>query len=88
MISSKPSIKYLKVVIDKNVAFKSHLSTVNEKTEGTTVALTPILPNIEGSNQLRKLLLSKVVTSLLLYAALVWAETVGRSSYTRLLAMV
>lgn len=73
-IKSKDAIKYLGVMLDNRLNFKSHVESMSKKASGIQAALCRILPNIGGPGYARRILLSRVVSSVLLYAAPVWAK--------------
>lgn len=72
-IESKRSLKYLGVLLDDRLNFRIHIGYCSEKAAKVQGALSRILPNIGGPKQERRLLLTRVVSSVLLYAAPVWA---------------
>ena len=79
-IRTVDSIKYLGITIDARLMFKDHLLNAGVKAAGVARALAGIMPNIGGPKQPRRALLSTVVTSVILYGAPTWAETM--SSHT------
>lgn len=66
VIKSKRSLKYLGVMIDDRLSFKQHMKYCSEKASKTQAALFRIMPNMVGPKQGNRLLLAKVVTSVLL----------------------
>ncbi|CAD7089303.1 unnamed protein product [Hermetia illucens] len=75
IIQSQPTLKYLGVMVDQRLKFKSHLENLPTKASGLATLLARMLPNIGGPRQSRRLLISRVVSSILLYAAPVWASS-------------
>lgn len=73
IINSKESIKYLGVMLDNRLKFRPHIEYSSKKASQIQAALARIMPNIGGPGYPRRLLLARVVTSVLLYAAPVWA---------------
>lgn len=87
-ITSKPAIKYLGVMVDNRLQFREHVDYTSEKASRVQAALSRILPNIGGPKYSRRLLLSRVVSSILLYAAPVWAHATRIQGARRKLASV
>lgn len=67
MVCSENKIKYLGLMLDPKLIFKEHANHTTKKTADITKKLGYILPNIGGAGQRRRMLLSCVVTSRLLY---------------------
>lgn len=87
-IRSKESLKYLGVMIDNRLNFKSHISYASEKASKVQAALSRIMPNIGGPKYEGRILLSRVVSSVLLYAAPVWAHALNIQETRRKLSSV
>lgn len=87
-IKSKPAIKYLGMMVDSRLQFKQHITYASEKASRVQAALARIMPNMGGPRFLRRLLLAKVVTSVLIYAAPVWAQAMTVKETRRKLASV
>ena len=66
-IRSVDKIKYLGITIDARMSFKEHLLNVGLKASNVARALAGIMPNIGGPKQPRRILLSSVVRSVILY---------------------
>ncbi|CAD7086205.1 unnamed protein product [Hermetia illucens] len=79
-IYSQESLKYLGVIIDKRLDFKKHIECAATKASSIAVTISRILPNIGRPRQSRLRLISKVVSSVLLYAAPVWAPVLENKS--------
>lgn len=73
-VRSKPEMKYLGVTFTKRLNFGHHIEDIIKKAETKCAALSRIMPNIGGPSYSKRLLLSGVVHSILLYAAPVWRE--------------
>lgn len=86
LIASKESLKYLGVVIDNRLNYREHIVYAGDKAARLQSALAGILPNTGGPRQGRRLLLAKVVTSAILYAAPIWAEALNVQTNRRKLA--
>ena len=82
-IISKTSLRYLGVQIDARLRFDEHLQTVSNKAARVINALGRIMPNVGGPSQSRRILLSNVLNSILLYAAPTWVSAMQVKSYTR-----
>ena len=78
-IYSQESLKYLGAK-DKRLNFKKHFECAATKASSIAVAISRILPNIGGPRQSRRRLISRVVSSVLLYAAPVWATVLENKS--------
>jgi len=87
-ILSQSSVRYLGVHIDSRLTFRDHLQKVSEKAAKVVTALSRIMPNIGGPRQNRRKLLASVTTSIMMYAAPVWADSVRTTSYKRQLVSV
>lgn len=74
IIHSKPVLKYLGMMIDNRLCYKPHIEYVTNKASKIMAALTRMLPNCAGPRTKSRLLLVKVVASVVLYAAPIWAE--------------
>ena len=86
IIQSQPTLKYLGVMVDQRLKFKSHLENLATKASGVATLLARMLPNIGGPRQSRRLLISRVVSSILLYAAPVWASSLKVEANRRKIA--
>ena len=69
-ITSKQAIKYLQVIIDNSLQHAA-----------TSCALARIMPNLGDPRQERRRLLMKLVTSIVIYAASVWAGAMDKKIY-------
>lgn len=85
-ITSTEKLKYLGVIIDNRLNFKSHVEYCSSKASKMQAALARIMPNIGGPNNERRLLISRVVSSVLLYAAPIWATTLATKDTRRRLS--
>lgn len=73
-IKSKDAVNYLGVIIDNRLNFKSHVNHATEKAARIHSAMARMLPNVGGPRYQKRLLLSRVVSSALLYAAPIWIK--------------
>lgn len=87
-ITSQPHIRYLGVVLDERLNYKEHISSVSKKAGAVQGALSRIMPNIGGTRQSRRRLLATVVTSVLLYGAPMWSESLELKTYRRTMTSV
>jgi len=71
----KQQIKYLGMVVDRELTFKAHTTEASAKAERTANLLARLMPNIGGPKQLRKKLYLAVTHSVLLYGSPSWAHT-------------
>ena len=83
---SKRAIKYLRVIIDDRLNFKKHVTTIGEKASVTQGALTKMMPNIGGPNPLKRRIISKVVTSIILHPCPIWTEALSVGTTRRKLS--
>ena len=84
-ISTRSSIKYLGVWLQKNMAWKTHIAKVAEKAEKTLRSLGQLMPNIRGPRASKRRTLASVVTSTILYAAPVWESVLQVGKYRKIL---
>jgi len=82
-IERSASIKYLGVLIDHGLSFKTHLSYAAAKASRSTAAISRIMANTRGPKQHSRRIIATVVTSTILYAAPIWAEAMKTASYSR-----
>lgn len=68
------SLKYLGVLIDKNITWIPHLQQMSARANQTASTLLKLMPRNSGPNQKSRKLLYSVVISIALYGAPVWAE--------------
>lgn len=67
-------ITYLQVRNEVKLNLQEHLDYARENVAKVSLSLARMMPNIKGSKYSRPPLIAEVVKSILLYAALVWAE--------------
>lgn len=73
-IQSKNSVKYLGVMLDNRLNFREHIIHASDKASKVQGALSRIMPNVGGPKFKRRVLLARVVSSILLYAAPIWSK--------------
>ncbi|XP_037906284.1 uncharacterized protein LOC119648585 [Hermetia illucens] len=72
--------------LDHLLTFEEQLRYASKKSGKTVVALTGMMSNIGGANPPRRLLLARVCSYILLYAAPVWTNTLNIQAYKRKLS--
>lgn len=82
-ITSKAALKYLGIMFDARLTFKTHIDYAVEKAEKVAGALTRVMLNVGGPKQQRRQLYASVVRSVLLYGAQIWYEAFSKTSYVR-----
>jgi hypothetical protein len=85
-ITTKKSIKYLGVMIDKDLKMTEHIKKTTERVDKTIATLTRIMPS-EGprpSSEKRKILAS-VAESIILYGSVIWEPALKIKKYSDLL---
>lgn len=80
-ITSKDSLKYLGMIIDSKLSFKSHIDYVATKARSSTASLCRLMPNTRGPKYHRRKILAGVVKSIIVYASPVWADCMKFKSY-------
>lgn len=78
-IQFKDSIKYLGIFLDSRLTFGEHFRRIETKTAGVTRALSRLMPNLRGSGERKRRLYANIVASVILYGALIWADTLSCS---------
>lgn len=81
-IRSKQEMKYLGIIVDRELSFIKHLKYTQEKVNKTNGALCRIMPNLRGPDETRRKLYANVVTSIAMYGAPVWAEEINTKKET------
>lgn len=82
------SVRYLGVVIDKNLSFGPHILKVVQKAKERMSGLTRVMPNIGGPSSKKREILAGVVHSIVLYAAPVWHRVMAVQRYRGMLERV
>lgn len=88
VIKSKEAVKYLGIMLDDRLNFKSQIDYTCGKASRVYSALSNMLPNVGGPRSSRRLLLSRVVSSVLLYGAPIWSGALDVKGNRRRLAQV
>lgn len=84
-VQFKNHIRYLGVELSKSMGFKTHIQIASAKAEKTAAGLSRILPNVGGSRQRTRKVLSSAVLNQILYAAPVWSDSLVYESYVNML---
>lgn len=75
------AMKYLGVIVDGSWKFREHFGYIEAKLGKVSRALNRIMPNVRGPCERKRRLYATVMTSVMTYAAPVWAETLSSSPY-------
>lgn len=68
-IEIKRSLRYPGIQLDTRLSFGDHMKKTAESASKTATALSQLLPNLGGLSQEKRVLLSLVISSRLLYVA-------------------
>lgn len=77
--------RYLGVIFEKNSVFKTHISTACDKALRYANALALLMPNRAGADNLPRKLYYKVIESVILYGAPIWATGLKNKGNLRIL---
>jgi len=80
-ITSRPSLKYLGVMIDHRLSIKEHLAYASGKASRTAAANSRIMAKTRVPRQPGRRLPVSVFTATLMYAAPIWARATKNGSY-------
>jgi len=83
MLAGK-ELKYLGIRLDQKLRFTAQARTTCEKASRAVQNLSRILPNVSAAKQAKRMLMSNVVHSMLLYGALVWANKMSKKGLSEL----
>ncbi|XP_030757325.1 uncharacterized protein LOC115883146 [Sitophilus oryzae] len=87
-ITSQPFIRYLGVMLDARLNFKQQVEHVCTTASVVRVSLSRLMPNVGGPKQIRRSLLSSVVTPVLTYGISIWADALRIQGTRRRVASV
>ena len=82
-ITSQPSIRYLKVILDARLNFKEQVEKISNKASVVANTLSRLMLNVGGPRQKRRLLITSVTTSVLTYGTPIWADALLVKEYRR-----
>lgn len=80
-ITTVKALKYLGVMMDKDMRMVEHIKANTEKSERAAMALSRLMPNIGGPKASKRRTMSTVVYSIMLYAAPVWQRALRFAKY-------
>lgn len=72
-ITSAREARYLGVIFERNLMYKTHINTACNKALKHANALSLLMPNRNGADNLARKLYYKVIEFVILYAAPIWA---------------
>lgn len=81
-IKNSPYAKYLGVILDQKLSFRTHAISQSEKANKMIQNISKILPNISAAKHRKRLLLSNAVHSIILYGVPIWAHRMSRQGWT------
>uniref|UniRef100_A0A2S2NGF1 Reverse transcriptase domain-containing protein n=1 Tax=Schizaphis graminum TaxID=13262 RepID=A0A2S2NGF1_SCHGA len=81
---ARKELKYLGIRLAQKVSFTAHVRTTCEKASRAVQNLSRILPNVSAAKQVKRMLMSNVVHSMLLYGAPVWATKMSKKRLSEL----
>ena len=87
-ITSQPQLKYLGVILDSKLKFKEHLVYTSGKANKMYNALSRMMANRGCVRSSRRFLISKAMSSVILYAAPIWIQALDIKSYARQISAV
>lgn len=79
LITFRPSIKYLGIMVDDRWKFGDHIRYVDQKASKVIRALNRLMPNLRGPYEKRRRLYASVVMSVILYGAPIWGDALAPS---------
>lgn len=82
---ARKEVKYLGVVLDRNLKMTQHIAHAASKMARNVAALTKLMPNVRGPAQWARRLYSSVAHSVALYAAPVWFPGLQYEKYFKIL---
>ncbi|KAJ8929714.1 hypothetical protein NQ314_017575 [Rhamnusium bicolor] len=80
-VQSVDQLKYLGIILDKNMRFNKRVEEIANKAEKLTTALTRLMPNHGGPRASRRRVLISVALSIMLYGAPIWGQAMQVDSY-------
>lgn len=82
-ITTSRAIRYLGVWFGKDGSHAEHIAKTTRKASVKMRQLERILPNVDGPRQQKRRLLAHVVSSVMLYAAPIWAGELNRTKTSK-----
>jgi len=83
VVQPRLSMKYLGVILDSKLNFKNHFTYINEKVGKVSRALGRLMPNLRGPMEKKRRLYAGIITSMVLYAAPIWVDSLAVSGDSR-----
>lgn len=78
-VRTKDAMKYLGVMLDSRLKFTQHFKYVGEKMAKVMRALSSLMPNVRGPDEVRRRLYANVMSAVALYGAPVWSQALAVS---------
>ena len=75
-------------MIDNRLNFREHITQVSDKASKVQGALSRIMPNVGGPKFKSRVLLPRVVISILLYAAPIWSKALEIQNRRKIISSV
>lgn len=84
-IQTQQALRYLGVMIDRNLRYSAHAQYVVEKAERSITALKRIMPKIDGPVQRKRRIIALTAESIILYACTTWKSALKFQKYRDLI---
>ena len=88
LVSSTPAAKYLGIYLDKDLKMTTHVKKTVEKALKIQTSLAKLMPRVGGPSTEKRIVLSTVVQSVLLYGAPAWEVALKYKKYTNMIRSV
>jgi len=83
MVPMRTHMKYLGIILDDKLNFKQHFAHLDEKVGKVSRALGRLMPNLRGPKEKKRRLYAGIITSVIMYAAPIWADSLIASRDSR-----
>lgn len=77
------TMKYLGIMLDRRLSFRSHFEYIESKVSKASRALARIMPNLHGPGERKRRLYATVVLSVIMYGAPVWCTAFNKKKEVR-----
>lgn len=77
------SMKYLGVMLDSRMTFRTHFEYIEGKMSKVSRALGRLMPNLRGPGEVKRRLYANVILSIVLYAAPIWCDALTSARRNR-----
>ncbi|ERL95927.1 hypothetical protein D910_00608 [Dendroctonus ponderosae] len=84
-VATSNSVRYLGVMIDRNLKMRKHIKHTVEKANRMLTLLYRLMPRVGGPRSNKRRILASAVTSAVLYGAPTWHQTLDFKHYSGLL---